>query len=129
MSGGDCSANREITELHCYRQAVERNIPILGVCHGAFWINRHLGGIVDTISGHDNVDHIVTLEGNEQVVNSYHRVHIKTLADDLIPVAVDQDNNIEAYKHNTKNIWGLVWHPERMVTPVLPSDIKKLIYG
>jgi gamma-glutamyl-gamma-aminobutyrate hydrolase PuuD len=37
------------------------------------------------------------------------------------------DGNIEGFKHNTKPIWGLVWHPEMMEVPVLPEELNTLL--
>jgi len=45
----------------------------------------------------------------------------------LEPIAWDLQDNIEGFKHKDKQIWGLVWHPERMVKPVLPSDLEAFL--
>jgi anthranilate/para-aminobenzoate synthase component II len=129
MSGGETTESREFTETYCFRQAVEKGIPIIGVCHGAFVLNRWFDGTNEIVSGHDQIDHEVFLDNEWQTVNSYHRIKIDTLADQFSAIAHDSDNNVEAFKHQDKLIWGLVWHPERMDDPVLPKDLKDLLYG
>ena len=36
-----------------------------------------------------------------------------TLGNELTPLAVHKDGSIEAFKHKSRNIFGIVWHPER----------------
>jgi putative glutamine amidotransferase len=129
ISGGNTTESRELTETHCFAQAVANGIPVLGVCHGAFVLNRWFDGVNVPADDHDQINHDVFLESSWQSVNSYHRVRIETLANEFDIVAYDKNNHVEAFKHKTSPIWGLVWHPERMDTPVLPTDLKELLYG
>jgi putative glutamine amidotransferase len=69
------------------------------------------------------------MEGKTHWVNSYHSQTISVLGSDMMPLAVDQSGNIEAFKHCSKQIYGIVWHPERMTTPILPTDVANLIKG
>jgi gamma-glutamyl-gamma-aminobutyrate hydrolase PuuD len=62
-------------------------------------------------------------------VNSYHTQSISKISDDFEVIAVDELDNIEAFKHKTKQIYGVVWHPERMTIPVLPASIKTLLFN
>jgi N5-(cytidine 5'-diphosphoramidyl)-L-glutamine hydrolase len=128
LSGGDTTEARFQTELMCYNHADDHNIPVLGVCHGAFLINYLHGGLNKEINGHRNVMHSIEMEGQSQMINSYHNIGIYSLGDDLESIATHEDG-IEGFKHATKPIWGLVWHPERMDDPVLPSDLKELLNG
>lgn len=129
FSGGETTESREFTETYCFAQALEKNIPVIGVCHGAFVLNRWFSGTNVAIAGHDQIDHEVLLEERWQTVNSYHRIKIEILADKFNAIAYDQDNNVEAFKHKTLLIWGLLWHPERMLDPVLPKELKDLLNG
>ena len=106
--------------------AMRNGIPILGVCHGAFFLNYAFKGIDAEIVGHRGKDHTVTMEGEEHTVNSYHDICIYELGQDLKPVAWT-DDHVEAFKHKELPIWGIVWHPERMDDPVLPKEIKDLL--
>jgi len=129
LSCGECAEAREFTETYCFSQATEKNIPVIGVCHGAFILNRWFNGTNVPVTEHDRIDHEVFLEDHWQTVNSYHRVKIETLGNGFEILAHDQDNNVEAFKHKDRPIWGLVWHPERMEDPVLPKDLKELFFG
>ena len=68
------------------------------------------------------------MEGQTHNVNSYHKTCIEELGNDLDPIAWN-GKHVEAFKHKTKPIWGLLWHPERMDIPVLPKELEDLIYG
>jgi gamma-glutamyl-gamma-aminobutyrate hydrolase PuuD len=127
LSGGNDSEARYQTELNCCTWALEHDIPIIGVCHGAFFLNELNSGTNSSIEGHHNTLHEITMEGRTRKVNSYHTTCIKELGNDLEPIAWC-DDQIEAFKHKTKSVWGLVWHPERMEIPVLPKELENLIY-
>ena len=128
LSGGNSSQNRYDTEMALCEWANENNIPILGVCHGAFFLNFLYGGMNGDIDNHYEVDHHISLENTTVVVNSYHKMAIAELGSDLQAISYC-DDIVEGFKHRTKPIWGLVWHPERMEEPVLPRDLRKLLYG
>lgn len=128
ISGGNESDQRYKTELTVCDWAMRNNVPILGVCHGAFFLNFAFGGINAKIQGHRNVEHAILFEGATYTVNSYHDVCVYELGKSLIPLAFAGDH-IEAFKHAQYPIWGLVWHPERMEVPILPLELKELIYG
>lgn len=129
ISGGETTESREFTETYCFAQAVDKGIPVIGVCHGAFVLNRWHNGINVAVVGHDQSNHDVFMEKQWQAVNSYHRIKIGTLANNFDVIAHDQDNNVEAFKHTRLPIWGLVWHPERMEVPILPKELKELLLG
>ena len=129
ISGGETTEDRYQTEVACLIWATENDVPILGVCHGAFLLNYLHGGINSKdIAGHYNTEHEIRMEGKMHIVNSYHRMAIDELGIDLEPVAHCNDV-VEAFKHTKRNIWGMVWHPERMDNPVLPTDLRELING
>jgi putative glutamine amidotransferase len=128
LSGGNSSEDRYRTELACCRWADDNNIPVLGVCHGAFFLNFVYNGVNHSIEQHQNTQHDIIMDGEIYNVNSYHTMGIYELSTDLEAIAYAKDD-IEAFKHKTKDIWGLVWHPERMAVPVLPTDLKELLLG
>lgn len=61
-------------------------------------------------------------------MNSFHNNQIIETGPDLQAIARAEDGGIEAFKHISKPVWGLVWHPERMKDPVLPSDLRRFLY-
>ena len=129
LSGGDDTPNRRNTELMYYNIALLKGVPILGVCHGAFFINEFHGGINKPIEGHKNTAHEVEIEGGLYYVNSFHTNSIAMLGKDLMPIATCRhDASVEAFKHKDLPIWGLVWHPERS-SGLLPTDLAEVLYG
>ena len=134
ISGGEITTHRTETELLYFQLALLKGIPILGVCHGAFFINEQFGGTNSTTDGHRNTEHWILLLGNGSVkVNSFHNLVIDELSTDFLidartpAILPDIDASIEAFKHEKLPIWGVVWHPERMITPILPPDLRELL--
>ncbi len=127
FSGGDNSKARSLAELICWSSAMKKEIPVLGVCHGAFLLNYLHDGLNKEVTGHRNIGHTIEMENKTHTVNSFHDVGIYTLGKDLETVAIGMDGSCEAFKHRDKNIWGLVWHPERMEIPVFPKDLSELL--
>jgi putative glutamine amidotransferase len=105
--------------------ADSQNKPIFGFCHGAFAINDLTGGINGKVEGHFGDDHEIQMNGTKYTVNSWHSQSIQRLGENMIPIALDKDGNIEAFEHLNKQIVGVLWHPERMETPILPDTIKR----
>jgi len=138
ISGGESGLARTITEVTYYQTALRRNIPIIGVCHGAFFINKqHTNGVTGvTLPSHKkDIIHPIEMDGSVYAVNSFHSASIEydMLGDDLIPVATHHTTSnhvtIEAFEHKALPIYGIVWHPERMERPVLPRKVEELLHA
>jgi len=99
--------------------------PILGICHGAFLLTDVLGGEVNAVEGHSNVDHTVHYAGREIQVNSHHNLAIQQLHSTGQVLAQDAEGNCEAWIDG--NMAGIVWHPERMTAPFIPAEIQQVI--
>lgn len=127
LTGGPDSVARHLTENALYAVAYTRGLPIIGVCHGAFAINDIAGGYNGTCQGHAGTTHKVTLDEKDYTVNSYHSQSIEILGDGFVATGFDEDGMIESFKHNTRPIYGIVWHPERMDDPVVPVDVRTLL--
>ncbi|MGE4483055.1 gamma-glutamyl-gamma-aminobutyrate hydrolase family protein [Acidocella sp.] len=130
---------RDATTLPLLRMALERGMPILGICRGMQELNVALGGTlfqeVHKVQGRmdhragdgDNefrfrLQHDVTLSGElacisgagEIKVNSLHGQAIDQLAPSLVVEGVAPDGTIEAVRvENAKNFaLAVQWHPE-----------------
>jgi len=110
---------RDKLENEWIEQAINLNIPILGICRGMQMINVYLGGslIIDINSKIKHCKgqyHLVAdLNGERIRVNSYHHQAIKVLGNGIIPTAFADDGIIEAAKVNGLDILLVQWHPEQ----------------
>lgn len=127
FTGGPDSYHRHVTENSLYLWAVLKNIPIIGVCHGAFAINDLSGGKNGLCDGHYDTLHSISMDQTEYQVNSYHSQSIVSLGPNFHPCAWNQDDDIEAFEHAVLPIHAVVWHPERQEYPVLPKSIKNIL--
>ncbi len=122
--------HRDIFEIELCKKALERDMPIFGICRGAQLLNVVLGGTLHQhIEGHvnetvDGVNHSVTVvegsyfdelfENKTFTVNSIHHQALKDVADSLEILAYC-DDIIEAVKVKDKTfVVGVQYHPERI---------------
>ena len=126
----DIDERRDHTELEVVRSALQRDIPVLGVCRGFQMLNvAFLGQLVQNVDGHradDHTTHEVTAAagsrlaqacgGDPMQVNSRHHqaVTAETLGTSLRPTVFVGDL-VEAFEA-TGHRWvvGVQWHPERV---------------
>ncbi|MDD5146006.1 MAG: gamma-glutamyl-gamma-aminobutyrate hydrolase family protein [Candidatus Pacebacteria bacterium] len=124
--------DRDNTEANIIKYAINKNIPVLGICRGAQFINTYFGGgVLRDLKNYLNgsVEHVATKHkisisniitarikvSDQYIVNSYHDDGFtrKELSSELIDFAVAQDGIIEGFYHKSKPIMGVMWHPER----------------
>jgi len=131
---------RDAFEIAVARRALEREIPLLGICRGIQLINVALGGTLwqDLPSQRQClVDHepraprerrthrvdltpgsrIAQLLGTERLeVNSIHHQAIKDLAPALIASGWAEDGLVESVESGAGRSWlvAVQWHPEEM---------------
>jgi putative glutamine amidotransferase len=133
---------RDAFEMALVEHALERGVPVFGICRGLQVLNVALGGTLyqdlpsqlhpDLIAHRQQVPkwqwtHEVEVDGNSKVagimetddirVNSYHHQAIKDLSGDLVAVAHSSDGVIEAAESpNLSERWlvGVQWHAEAM---------------
>jgi len=127
LTGGPDSVARHLTENALYAMAFKQGKPIVGVCHGAFVINDLAGGTNGTCQGHIGTSHKVLLDGKHYQVNSYHSQSIDKLGKDFFATGIAEDGSIESFQHATREIYGIVWHPERQDDAVLPKQVEQLL--
>lgn len=125
ITGGDDSALRRSVELRLATKIMQRNKPVVGICHGAFLITDLLGGEVEEISNHHDIDHYIMYRGEAIKVNSYHSLGIKKLHNTGTVLCTADTGEIEAFIDG--KLAGIVWHPERMKEPWIPPEIALLL--
>jgi putative glutamine amidotransferase len=129
-------------ELAMICGALERNLPVLGICGGQQLLAVVLGStliqhIPDTITDplpheqpnprHEAGHSIAITEGtllhkivgkSEMMVNSAHHQAVDVLGKDLVVNAIAPDGVIEGIEHPAyKFCLGVQWHPEFHITP------------
>jgi len=135
---GSYDLERDRYEIALVKQAVERQLPVLGICRGCQLINVAFGGnliqdipsqVPESTVNHNQEEarevatHSVRITPNsrlsqiaqtEQVmVNSFHHQAVNVVAPEFEPVAWTEDGVIEAIESTEeKAVLGVQWHPE-----------------
>lgn len=134
---GETQPIRDQLEYRLMDQALEADMPVLGICRGSQILNVFLGGslyqdISKQLEGSFNHAmcppyevpcHKVTLEEGEPLqvllgideipVNSIHHQAIKRIAPTLERLAYSKDGVTEGvWMPGKRFVWGVQWHPE-----------------
>jgi len=137
---GEPRPERDAAELAVLHRALERGIPVLGVCRGAQVLNVALGGtlvqhVPDAVghSGHNPSPGVfgtveVALEpgsrvgaalGADATVRCHHHQALDRLADGLVVTGRAADGLVEAVElAGAPFVVGVQWHPEEDATDV-----------
>jgi len=135
----DVNSSRDEFEFDALEHALDRNIPILGICRGMQVMNVYLGGtlLLDLPSaGYDDhareknyeFDHEIQIDDQSMLrtvigqqvinVNSSHHQSVDHLGNGLMASAISTDGVIEAAEWIMKDrmpfLMLVQWHPERM---------------
>ena len=128
---------RDEYEIALVRAALERGIPVLGVCRGLQVLNVALGGTLvahlepgevnhlspETAPTDGTVDHVVTFEvgslvaelfGEGVTTNSWHHQAVDRCGAGLVVTARTSDGVVEAVELPGAPVLGVQWHPEWM---------------
>lgn len=119
--GGDAPERDEL-EFALIEYALANNIAMLGVCRGMQLIQAFFKHRLERISNHVSCQHEINFMGMSIRVNSYHNYACKKSIKPLLTMACSSDGVVEAVKHDSKKIWGIMWHPERNIV-IEQSDI------
>ncbi len=131
---GDIYELRDNLEYSLIRGAIERKIPIIGICKGFHLLNVYFNGTLShNIEDHVNKIHelqssLSFLHGQD--VNSYHNQAVlkENLSSELESIASVNDI-IEAFLHKREKVLGIQWHPEREKIECDRELIKKFLKG
>ena len=125
ITGGDDSALRRTVEIRLATAMIKQQKPVVGICHGCFLLVDILGGTVVEVDDHMDTEHDVVYFGQQYSVNSYHHLAIDKLHNSAKILAIDLEGRPEAWIDG--NLAGIVWHPERMIEPWIPSELQNLL--
>lgn len=122
-------AARDEYEIAIVRAAVERGVPLLGVCRGSQIMNVALGGTLEQhipdepgrLPHQDGARHEIDVVpgtllaqfASRAGVNSYHHQAVARLAPKLRVSARSRDGVVEAVEGPGAFCLGVQWHPER----------------
>jgi putative glutamine amidotransferase len=125
VTGGDDHPVRNQIEHELVDSMLSRDLPIIGVCHGCQLLSQRLGGTVVPVEDHQDSYHEVFYHGQPHLVNSYHTLRIEQAPPGAAVLARDPEGNAEAWIHGKTA--GIMWHPERMTQPWVPTEIQQLL--
>ncbi|MDL2310762.1 gamma-glutamyl-gamma-aminobutyrate hydrolase family protein [Peptostreptococcaceae bacterium OttesenSCG-928-C18] len=128
---------RDEIEMYLLEKAVDKNIPLLGVCRGMQLMNIFFGGTLyqdiysqcDDVFNHSDRDgkrviyyhkidivknsRLYEIYGSELVVNTFHHQAIKDVGNGFKVTAKTDDGVIEAIEYEKDHfIMGIQFHPE-----------------
>ena len=131
---------RDLYEFRLIELALERKLPILGICRGMQLLNAFYGGTLYQDLGtqiqptivhrdaleYDAVHHSVEHTKNSlledaygtqtMLVNSVHHQGVKDLGKDLVVESICLEKNlVEAFRYKDMTeqfVWAVQWHPE-----------------
>lgn len=124
------SKERDETEKRLLEIAINKGLPVLGICRGMQFVNVFFKGKLANIkeeigaeAEHVRVNHTIKITdkraiemlGAKAEVNSYHKYGILEgiLSPRLKSFAKTDDGVIEGVYHPSLPIAGIEWHPER----------------
>lgn len=144
---GAVTPARDEMEFLALQCALDRRMPVLGICRGAQVLNVHFGGTLyqdiaterpgDLVheqtepwnkrshrAAVDCDSMLCRIVGDEQLfINSFHHQAVKALGRGLRVVARAEDGLIEAIEHDDYPwLLGVQWHPERNEAAAPASD-------
>ncbi len=119
---GGNAPERDYVEQNILAYAIEKGLPVLGVCRGMQVIQDYFSNSLQPVSGHVNSKHQITFNGMSRVVNSYHELGAKNASAPLLVESKSDDGVLKAISHESLSITGIMWHPERQ-QPFEQEDI------
>jgi len=122
VSYGGNAPERDEAENFLLEWALKNNVPLLGVCRGMQVIQDYFGNELKDIAGHVAQRHKLVVESGCRLsrvmydyssVNSYHNQGTMDVYGDILKIAQSEDGVVMAIEHINKEVYGVMWHPER----------------
>ncbi|KUR77002.1 aminodeoxychorismate/anthranilate synthase component II [Novosphingobium sp. FSW06-99] len=124
ISPGPCTPNEAGISLDLVGAAADAGVPLLGVCLGHQAIGQHFGGTVQRGGLMHGKTSTVTHDGtglfagvpSPFTATRYHSLIVTDIPDDLVVNAESDDGHVMGFRHATKPIHGVQFHPESIAT-------------
>lgn len=124
ISPGPCTPNEAGISLDLVGAAADAGIPLLGVCLGHQAIGQHFGGTVQRGGLMHGKTSTVTHDGtglfagvpSPLTATRYHSLIVTDIPDALVVNAQSDDGHVMGFRHATKPIHGVQFHPESIAT-------------
>jgi anthranilate synthase component 2 len=124
ISPGPCTPNEAGISLDLVGAAADAGLPLLGVCLGHQSIGQYFGGTVARGGLMHGKTSAVTHDGtglfagvpSPFVATRYHSLIVTDIPDVLMVNARSDDGHVMGYRHATKPIHGVQFHPESIAT-------------
>ncbi|MFE3186557.1 gamma-glutamyl-gamma-aminobutyrate hydrolase family protein [Streptomyces violascens] len=110
---GGSAPERDAVEACLVAAAIERGLPVLGVCRGMQFLLHRFGARLEPVTGHVATEHVIETGEGPRMVNSFHRWGARAGAGPLRVTARAADGVVEAVAALELRVAGLMWHPER----------------
>lgn len=128
---------RDNFDIILIEKALEKKIPIFGICRGMQMLNVYFKGTLFQDLSYRKEESIMHVQKNEYNIpihwvyfkegntfseilgkqffaNSWHHQAVDKLGEGLTVCGTSSDGIIEAFENSDKKIWGAQWHPEMM---------------
>jgi gamma-glutamyl-gamma-aminobutyrate hydrolase PuuD len=115
LSGGqDLGEYKKRDELEFFllNYAIDKGIPVFGICRGSQIINKFFGGTTMIVPNHVKVKHKISGKYEISTV-CYHANGLNKLGYGLFANFYSEDGLIEGISHIKYDINAIMWHPER----------------
>jgi anthranilate synthase component 2 len=124
ISPGPCTPNEAGISLDLVGAAADAGVPLLGVCLGHQSIGQYFGGTVERGGLMHGKTSAVTHDGtglfasvpSPFVGTRYHSLIVTDIPEVLVVNARSDDGHVMGFRHATKPIHGVQFHPESIAT-------------
>lgn len=132
LSSNELSIKRDQYEKRLLKYAIDKNIPLLGVCRGMQVIANYFEFPLVEVKNQTAIRHKIIVNNESaysdilsqiEEVNSFHKFAVKSVSNDFIVSALNETGMIKAIEHKKLNILAHMWHPEREV-PFHQNELK-----
>ena len=112
-------------EFKLIKFALEKKIPLLGICRGMQSLCKFFNVKIKKIKGHVKKQHKIFLNEKVLLRNSFHNygVYSKDLDPRFKILGRAKDNSIEFINLKKTKIYGMMWHPERQDFSKFKQDL------